>query len=180
MHGTGVNVWDPLVRSLHWLLAGAVLANLFLTEEGEVLHQWLGYTAAGVVALRLAWGVVGTRYARFDGWFPTPGRVYRYMSALIAGREETYPGHNPLAALMILAMIALVAGLGLSGYLLEETDRFWGSEAVEELHEALAATLQVLVALHVLAAMFHQFWLRDGTLMSMIHGRKRLRADTLD
>ena len=59
---------------------------------------------------------------------------------------------NPLGALMMLALMALVAGLGFTGWL-QGTDTFWGVEWVQELHEGLAETLVWLAALHAVAAL---------------------------
>ena len=73
-------VWDPLVRVFHWSLVACVLLNLFVVDDGEKLHQWLGYAAAALVAVRVVWGFVGPRHARFADFFPTPRSV---ISAII-------------------------------------------------------------------------------------------------
>lgn len=147
-----VRVWDPLVRVFHWSLVGCVVLNSWVVEEGEWLHEWLGYTAAGLVALRLAWGLIGSRHARFTDWFPTPRRVRDHVAALVQGQVPEHTGHNPLGALMMLALMALVAGLGFTGWL-QGTDTFWSVEWVQELHEGLAETLVWLAALHAVAAL---------------------------
>ena len=74
-----VVVWDPLVRIFHWSFA-AVIAAAWLTHEGEgstrALHEWIGYSAATLVAVRISWGFVGTQYARFTEFVPGPKRLY--------------------------------------------------------------------------------------------------------
>ena len=112
-----VRVWDPFVRIFHWSLVACVFLN-FLVEEGEAPHQWIGYAASALVAARIVWGFVGSRYARFSDFFPTPTRLRRHVSALLAGKPEHHLGHNPFGALMILALtwqrmtgIGAVAGL---------------------------------------------------------------------
>jgi len=57
-------VWDPFVRVFHWSLLACVLLNEFAVDDGETLHQWLGYAALALVGLRIVWGFVGTRHAR--------------------------------------------------------------------------------------------------------------------
>ena len=52
-----VKGWDPLVRLFHWALVGAFLANVFLTQPGKTAHQWMGYVVAGLIALRVVWGL---------------------------------------------------------------------------------------------------------------------------
>ncbi len=147
-----VRVWDPLVRVFHWSLVGCVVLNSWVVEEGEWLHEWIGYTATSLVALRLVWGLIGSRHARFADWFPTPRRVRAHLGALLRGEVPAHAGHNPLGALMMLALMAMVLGLGLTGWL-QGTDAFWGVEWVQELHEGLAETLVWLAALHAAAAL---------------------------
>ena len=166
-----IRVWDPLVRALHWTLVACVLGNL-LNESGETLHRALGYTASGVVLTRLVWGMVGTRHARFADWFPTPARLLPYLRALLQGRAPRHIGHNPAGAVMMLALLVLVLGLGATGYLMT-TDAFFGEDWLEEVHEALADVLVGAVALHVTAALFESWRHRENLVASMLHGRKR-------
>lgn len=147
-----VRVWDPLVRVFHWTLVSCVVLNSWVVEEGEWLHEWIGYTAVGLVGLRLVWGLVGSRHARFADWFPTPQRVRVHLKALWRGELPEHTGHNPLGALMMLTLMSLVLGLGLTGWL-QGTDAFWGVDWVQELHEGMAETLVWLAALHAAAAL---------------------------
>ena len=48
-----VYVWDPFVRVFHWSLVACVLLN-FVVEEGETLHQAIGYAASALVVLKVA------------------------------------------------------------------------------------------------------------------------------
>ena len=45
-----VRVWDPFVRVFHWSLVSCVVLNFFVVDDGETLHQFIGYLAAGLVA----------------------------------------------------------------------------------------------------------------------------------
>ena len=146
-----VRVWDLFVRIFHWSLVVCVFLN-FLVEEGEALHQWIGYAASALVAARIVWGFVGSRYARFSDFFPTPTRLQQHLAALLGGKPEHHVGHNPFGALMMLALMALVLSLGFTGYL-QTTDMFWGDEWLEELHEGLASALLGLAGLHAAAAL---------------------------
>ena len=67
-----LRVWDPFVRVFHWSLVSCVILNFFVVDDGETLHQFVGYTASGLVVARLVWGFVGSEYARFANFFPTP------------------------------------------------------------------------------------------------------------
>lgn len=166
-----IRVWDPLVRIFHWSLALLVLANLIVLEPGEWLHRMAGYAACGWVALRIAWGFIGTRHARFADFFPTPGRLAAHFRALRAGRPDTHDGHNPLGALMMLALMGLVLALGATGYLLG-TDAWFGNEGLEELHEGLAGVLQGAIVLHVLAAILMSRLEKTNLVRAMVTGVK--------
>lgn len=166
-----VKVWDPLVRVFHWSLAGLFLANFF-TEGGEIVHRWAGYTILALIAVRFVWGWIGTRHARFSNWVPGPRRVGDYLRERLAGRSRRQLGHNPGAAVMMLALLAGVLLVGLTGWL-QTTDAFFGVEWMEDLHEVLAYGVLGMVGLHVLAAISESLHYRENLVASMIHGRKR-------
>jgi cytochrome b len=166
-----VKVWDPLVRVVHWSLAGCFFAA-FLVEEGDTAHRWLGYTALALVAVRLVWGVVGSGHARFSSWVPRPGDVTVYLRERMAGTSRRRLGHNPAAAVMMLLLLAMMVAVGATGWM-QTTDRFFGVEWLEELHELLAYSLLALVAVHVLAAIVESIHYRENLIASMLTGRKR-------
>ena len=167
-----VRVWDMLVRVTHWAVAAGITANLLFTEEGSELHQYVGYIGVGLVVVRLLWGFVGTRYARFSDFFPTPSRIKRHLSDLsIRHTDEQHLGHNPLAALMMFALWAVIIGLGISGYLME-ANIFASKDVLEEVHEILANSLYLLVPLHIISAIAMSYWERQNLIKSMITGNK--------
>lgn len=92
-----VRVWDPLVRVFHWTLAAAFLGAQ-LWEDPRVLHETLGWIAGAAVAVRLVWGLIGTRHARFADFVPGPAGFLGYVRDVAAGRERRYLGHNPAGA----------------------------------------------------------------------------------
>ena len=83
-------VWDVPVRVFHWLMVLS-FAGAYLTAEGErwrLLHVTLGYTMAGLVAFRILWGLMGTKYARFSTFVRGPQDVARYVDAMLRGQPE--------------------------------------------------------------------------------------------
>jgi cytochrome b len=166
-----VKVWDPLVRVFHWSLAGLFLANFF-TEDGELVHRGIGYAILGLLAVRFVWGWVGTRHARFSDWVPGPRRVRDYLRERLAGRSQRQLGHNPGAAVMILALLGGVLLVGVTGWL-QTTDIFFGAGWLEDLHEVLAYGVLGLVIVHVLAAVGESIHYGENLVAAMIHGRKR-------
>ena len=164
-------VWDPFVRVFHWSLVACVLLNSLVVDDGEDLHQWLGYLASALVLARIVWGFVGTRHARFADFWPTPARVLQHLRALRAGRLDHHAGHNPLGALMMLALIALVLSLGLTGWL-QTTDAFWGEEWLQDLHEAVGEGLLIAAGLHATAALVMGRIERTRLIKAMVTGVK--------
>jgi len=170
-----VRVWDPLLRIAHWTLVAAILATWITAElkldAAKRAHEWLGYAALAVIALRLAWGWTGPRYARFRQFVRPPAATLAYARAVIGQNEPRYIGHNPLGGWAVVALLALTAAAGLSGWL-SITDRFWGVEWMQELHEALANTLYLLVGLHIAGVVFTSWRHRENLVRAMLTGRK--------
>ena len=104
-----VTVWDPLVRLFHWSLGGAFFVAYFSEDDLLNLHVWAGYVVGGLVALRIVWGFVGPRHARFADFICSPYKAWRYSFDLLRRRATRYLGHSPAAGAMV---IALLVGLG--------------------------------------------------------------------
>ena len=166
-----IQIWDPLVRLLHWALAILVIAN-FLNEDGAFYHRWIGYTASAIVVVRIIWGFVGSKHARFSDWFPTPARVIEYTRLKLKGQAPRHLGHNPLGALMMLALIVLVLNQGVTGFMMG-TDRFFGEKWLEQWHELASNLILVSIGLHVLGAIVESIKTRENLPLAMIHGKKR-------
>ncbi|MCP5161365.1 MAG: cytochrome b/b6 domain-containing protein [Hahellaceae bacterium] len=164
-----IRVWDPLVRVFHWTLALACLLNLTVLEDKP--HEWVGYYALGAVLVRILWGFIGTEHARFSSFFPTPEKLKTYISHLLEGKPETSLGHNPLGALMILALIGVIILLGVSGYM-TTLDAFWGEEWLEEIHEALGEFLMVLVTTHIAVVVLYSRYGKENLIKAMVTGNK--------
>lgn len=177
-------VFDLAVRLFHWLQV-LLLGALWYSAEQEWygIHQLLAYTLASLLGARLIWGLIGSETARFRQFVPSFRQLQHYLAS-----KTPAVGHNPLSALMILALILLVALQFVSG--LMTTDEVmiegplyslvpdWLSSLAGSWHELGFNLLLGLVALHVLAAVLHQ-WGGDKVISAMWHGRKALPAGVL-
>lgn len=176
-------VFDLAVRLFHWLQV-LLLAALWFSAEQEWygIHQLLAYTLASLLGARLIWGLIGSDTARFSHFVPSVKQLQHYLAT-----KKAAVGHNPLSALMILALLLLVALQFVSG--LMTTDEVmtegplyslvpdWLSSLAGSWHELGFNLLLALVALHVLAAVLHQ-WRGDKVISAMWHGRKQLPVAT--
>jgi cytochrome b len=165
-------VWDLPTRFFHWLLA-ATFAGAWLTADSERwidLHATLGYTFAGLIAFRLLWGFIGTRYARFSSFLRGPRAVLRYLVSLVILRPQPHVGHNPAGGWAVLALLGLGAVTALSG-LLAYND--YGGHRLEELHEGAAGAMLALVLVHIGAVLVSSLVHRENLVRAMITGFKR-------
>lgn len=169
-------VWDLPVRLFHWLLSAGFAAALLLatlaSDDGPVfpLHMIIGLVLAFMVVLRIVWGFIGTHYARFRSFLFGPFETTAYLRS--AARREGgrhYTGHNPGASWAIYAMLALILGTGITGWMSAQG----AGDALEELHELLAWSTVAVVAIHVLGVIAHVVMRRENVVLAMISGRKR-------
>ncbi len=173
-------VWDCLVRALHWTLVASVtlawLSTIALLSAIGFTHQAAGYVALAAVLLRIAWGFGPSQYARFAQFVRGPRATLSYARAVAAQREPRYLGHNPLGAWMVIALMACVIGLALTGWLYT-TDRFFGDETLDAIHQVLAWTLLALIAAHLLGVIFTSLRHRENLVRAMFDGRKPAPRD---
>jgi len=166
-------VWDIFVRVFHWGLAASFILAWVTGDDWKALHLWAGYSAAALIAMRLIWGVVGTPHARFSQFVKSPLVVANYLKDIVTGQEVRHLGHNPAGGAMIVALLATLIGLCISGWLMT-TDAFWGSEMMEDIHETLANLALTLVGLHVAGVLWASFRHHENLIRAMVTGRKRV------
>ena len=165
-------VWDLPTRVFHWSLALS-FAGAWLTAESERyrdVHVMLGYTLLGLIAFRLVWGMVGTRYARFAQFVRSPSAAIRYLKSLFTKQPEHHVGHNPAGAIAILLLLALGIASGVSGWM---TYNELGGEWLEEAHELFAGLMLAVVGVHVVGVVAGSLAHRENLARAMVTGYKR-------
>lgn len=167
-----IKIWDSFIRSYHWLIVAAFVLNYFLLEPGEQAHQIVGYTAVTLVLLRIMWGFCGPPNARITSFLPTKSRLKKHIDRLRKRQIPVNEGHNPIGGVLILVFWLLLLSQGISGYLLEETDRFFGSLLLEDIHEWTAHLLYIGVIIHIVAVIVVGWWGKVQLLKPMITGKR--------
>ena len=169
--GTPVLVWDAPVRVFHWLLV-LCFAGAYVTAESErwrLVHVTLGYSVGGLVAFRAAWGLVGTRYARFGSFVRGPRAVAAYLASMWRRQPEHHTGHNPAGALAIVGLLGLAAvtvGFGWATY------NDIGGEWLAQVHETAGNLMLAVVGLHVAGVVAGSWMHGENLLRAMFTGRK--------
>jgi len=168
-----VLIWDLPTRLFHWTLTVGFLASFGIAQfSGEhsawfPLHMILGLALGFVVLLRIVWGLIGSRYAKFGSFVYRPGELVSYLKGALTNSARRYAGHNPgsaYASFVILLLVCLVVG---SGVLMST-----GSEAAEEVHGFLAYALVAAVVVHVVGVGWHSWRHRENLTATMITGWK--------
>jgi cytochrome b len=182
-----VRVWDLPTRLFHWTLAAAVTALAITGHIGGNALAWhmrLGLLVMTLLAFRLLWGLVGGRWSRFASFVRWPNTVWRYLRGPHRSDDHFEVGHNPLGALSVLALIALLALQVATGLVADDEiastgplNRFVANAT------GLAATswhkgwgqwgLAGLVSLHLLAIGVYR-WRGVNLVKPMINGDKLL------
>jgi cytochrome b len=116
-----VRVWDPLVRIFHWSLVATFIVAWLTADEESRLHELSGYAVIGLVLVRIVWGFIGTRYARFSDFVYRPSTVLGYAREMLSGKPRHYLGHNPLGGMMVLALLASLLATSMTGLAMQQT-----------------------------------------------------------
>jgi len=178
-------VWDLPIRVFHWALVLAIVGAYATNRAGIEYfkyHLWCGYAVVVLIGFRTVWGLVGTYHARFWNFVRGPAATMRFILATLRGTERRYAGHNPLGAVMVIALLAglltqSITGLfandeilnfgPLSGYV--SSDR---SLALTSLHRQLFYWIMGAVLLHVIAVILHRVLKKEDLVKPMFNGHK--------
>ncbi|ALP53147.1 hypothetical protein Tel_08245 [Candidatus Tenderia electrophaga] len=114
---TSINVWDPLVRVFHWSLALFFIVSYLSGDEESLLHVWSGYAIVTLLAIRIVWGIIGSKYARFSNFVYGPAEIRGYAKGMLKGDAPRYIGHNPLGGLMIVVLLLSLMATTTTGML---------------------------------------------------------------
>jgi cytochrome b len=182
-------LWDAPVRIVHWGLVLLIGFSWWSAETDRLSwHRWSGYAVIGLLVFRILWGLWGSRTAQFRSFVRGPGATLAYLKSLPSRAPADTPGHNPLGAWSVLAILAVLAVQVATGLFAVDIDAFEAGplsdrvdfetgRMIAEWHEASFTLLQVLVAVHVAAVLWYLVWKRSNLISAMFTGRRRFARD---
>jgi cytochrome b len=172
---------DAPTRVFHALFALSFL-GAYLSADGEhwrMLHVTLGYTMAGLLVFRVLYGIWGPPQARLMLlWRKLAPSTKWLKSATESASSGSFAsvnwrqGQNLLMALAVVALLALVVPVTLTGYAsFHEWGDFLGGDWVSEVHEWVGDVLLFTVLAH-LALIATLSYLRQKNLVKpMLNGQ---------
>jgi len=166
-----------LARLLHWGIAGLIFYLIYLGLEGSSmesgdaksairgLHKSVALLVLTLMTVRLFWRLSNPRPADPPG---TPG--WQNTAAVWAHRLIYAAVYFQLTIGILVAGQRAIPFFGLFEIpaFLEKNDE--QHELFEALHEIGWIAIAVLIGLHVLAALYHHFKLKDNVLKRMTTG----------
>jgi cytochrome b len=180
-----VTVWDPFVRLFHWSLVMFFFIAYITEDDWLRVHVIAGYCISVLIGYRIIWGLVGSRYARFSQFIKSSATTIDYLKQLFRLKAPHYIGHNPAAAVMIIALIVSIVAICLSGIVIiaaENQGPLAGTafssinaEWMEDIHEFFANFTLLLVFVHIGGVIVSSLLEGENLVRAMITGRKKNR-----
>ena len=175
-------VTDAPMRMFHWLFALSFVGAYISadSEHWRLVHVVLGYTFAGLLVWRLVYGLVGPRPARLSVLWRKVSGTRAWLKAMAdafksGGSVMSAPwrqGENLLMALALVALLAMVIPLTLTGYAsFHDWGDVLGGEAFEALHEFFGDAYLVGVLAHLALLAWLSLTRRKNQALPMLTGR---------
>jgi cytochrome b len=185
-----IKVWDLAVRLNHWLMVLLLIGMWWTGEQGYlIIHQWCGFTLLALLVFRIAWGIVGSRYARFSNFLYSPSTLIQYTRSVLSGQARHYPGHNPLGGLAVVALLVLMAAMIVTGSFSTDDLLFDGPfvhlidydrvDSFTGWHHRLFNLLLAMIGLHLAAIAAHQLLAKESLLKAMVTGYKPMLGESV-
>lgn len=184
-----IRVWDLPTRAFHWLLVACLVGSIVSVKAGAMTqHLWFGSAVLALLVFRLLWGLVGGRWSRFASFLYGPAAILRHWRDAPQAGDRFEVGHNPLGALSVFAMLAVLALQVATGLVGDDEIAFVGPlNQFVSTDTGLAATswhrgwgkalLLALIGLHLLAIVYYR-WRGKALTLPMLLGDKPLPAGT--
>ncbi len=182
-----VRIWDIPTRLFHWSLVILMSISFYTGLSGGFVemdyHMLSGFCILSLVLFRIVWGFFGGYYARFTTFIKGPRSIIQHAMNLLKN-EAPYPGHNPMGALSIIAILLSLLVQASTGLFANDDIMVEGplthlvsydtSRMLTGIHKANIWVIGSLSGLHIAAILFYQFYKKDRLIVGMFSGKKML------
>jgi cytochrome b561 len=175
--GNSAESWGAVSKLLHWTIVALIIAQLILASAADDMpdgieklamlarHKSVGMVVLVLAVLRIVW--------RLSNPGPRPSPAWPKWQRAASGMS-----HGLLYLLIFLQPLSgwLMSSsknypVSLFGWfqfpdLIQPSERAF--EFFHELHEILATTLIVVAVVHIVAALYHHFVMKDDVLRRML------------
>ena len=178
-------MWDFPTRAFHWLLTLSLLGSWITAEAGfewTETHFLFGYCSLGLIAFRIIWGFVGTRYSRFRNFIKGPAAVWDTGRKLFTRNPPDEVGHNPLGGWSVMIMLLLVGVQATTGLFISDDIFYAGpynavvssstAGSLAAIHHTNFVLLQIAVATHLAAIIWYRLRKKAVLVTPMVTGKK--------
>ncbi len=168
-------VYDLPTRLFHWsfvflFIVAYVIGNVFDDDSPiYAYHMLAGLTLGFVVLLRIIWGFIGSRHARWSQFALNPVDLIQYFKGILSGSMKRWAGHNPASSWAAIIMIVCAIGLATTGYLMTGAGL---KHQFEEIHEILANVFLFTAIAHVAGIILHTLRHKEMIGLAMVSGKK--------
>lgn len=181
-------IWDLTLRLFHWSLAILIAMMWWTADQGNMeLHRKLGLAVLALLVYRVYWGFAGPKTARFSSFPIRPSQILAYLPKLRSETYVPYPGHNPMASLSVIAILAILVFQVSTGLFAIDTDglesgplaRFIDYDTGRDsagLHELNFNIVLGLILLHLTAITYYALALATDLVSTMITGKRELKS----
>ena len=177
-----VRVWDLPTRLFHWSLVACFVGLVATGYTGGAAMHWharFGYAVLALLVFRIVWGFVGGRWSRFTSFLYSPARVIAYLRGKDDGKPKA--GHNPLGALSVFGMLAVLLVQVGTGLVSDDEISFTGPlSSFVTASQSLSATwfhkevgqwtIVALVVLHIAAIAYYLVRKKKNLIKPMLDG----------
>lgn len=193
-------VWEPLLRFLHWFNGVCILVLISIgsilfyrdslglskkTIETLIpLHVYFGYPLAGGILIRWIWLFIGAPLSTWKDVIPitedqrtTARETLLWYLRGLKGKPPFYVGHNPLAGIayglfFLVAAIQVITGLILNQVPPLPSGRREPPWFLLLPHDAGFIIIVLYILIHVPMVIVHEMMEKRSIVSAMIHGRK--------
>lgn len=138
--------------------------------SGYTLHQWLGMGISIFILLRVVYGLVGSKAARFSNWVPytkeRPRLAREGLMSVFLYRRPTRPAHRGIAGAINASGLLIFSWMAVTGsfmfFFLEPGRRTGGlMHFIKEIHEVGETLVPAYLIIHIGAVFIHALYGRD-------------------